>query len=387
MKDIIIKEIQELKQQLCHISDYICSNPELGNEEFKAVEQLTGFLAAQGFSIETGIIGKPTAFRAVYDSGIPGPSIAYLCEYDALPEIGHGCAHNMIGVMSAGAAAGLSRVLNGLGGRIVVLGTPAEETDGAKVEMAAKGIFDGIDAAMMLHPDDKTHSSGSSLAMDAIQMDFKGKASHAASSPHEGINALDAVIMTFNGINALRQHVTTDVRIHGIIKEGGVAANIIPERAVAQFYVRAGKKKVLAEVAEKVKNIARGAALMTGAGLEISNYEISYDDMNTNKQLSDAFNRNLQYLGEAEIHPARAGTGSIDMGNVSNVVPAIHPYIGISTSELVGHTTAFRDATLTEQAHDALVLGACALALTGCDVLTDPQLLSRIKKEFESIAK
>lgn len=387
MKDIIMKEIQALKEQLSEVSDYICSNPEMGNQEFKAVEKLTSFLKARGFSVEIGIVERPTAFKAVYESDIPGPSIAYLCEYDALPGIGHGCGHNMIGTMSCGAAAGLSSILDKIGGRVVVLGTPAEETFGAKVDMAEKGVFNDIDAALILHPDDKTFESGSSLAMDALQFDFRGKASHAAASPEEGINALDAVILTFNGINALRQHVTSDVRIHGIIRKGGEAANVVPDRAVAEFYVRAGNKKYLTEVTEKVKNIARGAALMTGTSLEISNYEISYDDMKTNKELSKAFNENLRLAGIDEILPPRTSTGSIDMGNVSNVVPAIHPYIGISDKKIAGHTPEFRDATLTEKAHDMLVKGACALALTGYDIITEKELLKKIKEEFSKIEK
>lgn len=387
MKDIIAKEIQALKEQLSEISDYICKNPEMGNKEFKAIEKLTSFLKTMNFSIETGIVDKPTAFKAVYDSGKPGPSVAFLCEYDALPSIGHGCGHNMIGTMSCGAAAGLSKVLDKTGGRVVVFGTPAEETDGAKVDMAEKGVFKDIDVAMILHPEDKTFESGNSLAMDALQFEFKGKASHAASSPHEGINALDGAILTFNGINALRQHVTSDVRIHGIIKEGGEAANVVPDRAIAQFYIRAGKKKYLREVTEKVRNIARGAALMTGASLEITNYEISYDDMNTNRKLSNAFMENLKQAGVNEIFHERSSYGSIDMGNVSNVVPAIHPYIAISDTKIVGHTAEFRDATLTDRAHDALVKGATALALTGYDVLTDKELLKQIKEEFAAIEK
>lgn len=385
MKKLIIKEIEALREQLCEISDYICNNPEMGNQEFKAAERLTSFLKACGFSIETNILNKPTAFKAVYDSSKAGPSVAFLCEYDALPGIGHGCGHNMIGTMSCGAAIGLSKVLDKTGGRIVVIGTPAEETDGAKVDMAAKGVFNDIDVAMILHPEDKTFESGNSLAMDALQFDFSGKSSHAAASPQAGINALDAVILTFNGINALRQHVTSDVRIHGIIKEGGKAANIVPDKAIAQFYVRASKKKYLKEVVDKVKRIAEGAAMMTGASLEISNYEISYDDMNTNQRLSKAFTENLKYIGVNDISPQKSGYGSIDMGNVSNVVPAIHPYISISDTKLVGHTSEFRNATLDEKAHSALVTGSCALALTGYDVLTDKELLKRIKEEFAAI--
>lgn len=385
MKDLITNEILALKEQLSEISDYICSNPELGNQEFKAVHKLTSFLNANGFKVETGVVERPTAFKALYDSNKPGPSVSYLCEYDALPAVGHGCGHNMIGTMSCGAAVGLSKVLNKTGGRIVVLGTPAEETNGAKVDMAEKGVFKDIDVAMILHPEDKNYESGNSLAMDALQFDFKGRSSHAASFPHEGINALDAVILTFNGINALRQHVTSDVRIHGIIKEGGKAANVVPDRAIAQFYVRAGKKKYLMEVSEKVKNIARGAALMTGASLEISNYELSYDDMNTNQKLSKVFIENLKLSGVNKICSERFNYGSLDMGNVSNVVPAIHPYIAISDRKIIGHTAEFRDATLTEMAHDTLVKGSCALALTGYDVLTDKELLKQIKEEFASI--
>ncbi|MDF2533471.1 MAG: amidohydrolase [Clostridia bacterium] len=382
MKDLIIREVEALKAKLIETSDFICSNPELGNQEFKATEKLTSLLKSHGFSIETNILNKSTAFRAAFESQKPGPTIAFLSEYDALPGIGHGCGHNMIGTMSCGAAIALSKMLDLIGGKVVVLGTPAEETDGAKVEMAQNGIFENIDVAMILHPDDKNHESGQSLAMDAIQFDFKGKSSHAASSPQEGINALDAVLLTFTGINALRQHITPDARIHGIITEGGKAANVIPDRATAQFYVRASKKKYLKELGEKMKNIANGAALMTGATLEISNYEISYDDMNTNKILSDRFTDNLKYIGVTDINPARSSYGSIDMGNVSHVVPSIHPYISISDSALIAHTTEFRDATCTDNAHTALVKGASALALTGYDVITDKELLLRIKEEF-----
>ena len=389
MKDLIIKDVENLKERLFEISDFICLNPELGNKEYKAVDKLTSFLAEHGFDIEKNVVSIPTAFRAIYDSKLSGPSIAYLCEYDALPEIGHGCGHNMIGTMSCGAAVALSKHLGQVGGRIVVLGTPAEESDGGKVYMAEKDVFKDIDVAMILHPEDKTHESGASLAMDAIQFEFTGRSSHAAASPHEGINALDGVLLTFNGINALRQHLTSDVRIHGIIKEGGTAANVVPDKAVAQFYVRAGKKKYLKEVVEKVKDVARGAALMTGAELSISYYEISYDDMNTNQTLSKTFNQNLLYTGEPEIHPRRSSYGSIDMGNVSNVVPAIHPYISIvdDNRKLVGHTTEFRDATLADSAHQALLRGASALALTGYDVITSQELFDQIKKEFEENVK
>lgn len=384
MKDFLLKELDGLKDKLWEINDYIYDNPELGNQEYKAVEKLTAFLKDNNFTVETGTANMPTAFKAVYDSKKSGPTVSYLCEYDALPDVGHGCGHNMIGTMGAGAGVLLSKVLKDIGGKVVVFGTPAEETDGGKVYMANAGVFNDVDVALILHPAEANYESGSSLAMDAIQFEFKGKPSHAAAEPEKGINALDATILTFNGINALRQHVTSDVRIHGIIKEGGVAANIVPERAVAQFYVRAAERDNLDQVVEKVKNIARGAALMTGAELKISNYEISYDNMNTNKVLSKTFSENLKFIGVTDINPPSSANGSIDMGNVSRVVPAIHPYIGLSCPNVAGHSREMADMTVTETGHKALINGVAALALTGYDVIINKKLLEEIKKEFNS---
>lgn len=384
MKNLIIKEVEKMKDELWEINDYLYHNPEIGNKEFKAVEKLIAFLKKNNFEIEEGVVGKPTAFKAVYKSKKSGPNVAFLCEYDALPEVGHGCGHDMIAAIGAGAGAALSKVIDNIGGQVTVFGTPAEECDGAKVDMAAKGIFSDVDAAMMVHPADCTYESGSALAMDAIQFEFTGKASHAAAAPELGINALDGAIFTFNGINALRQHVTSDVRMHGIIKEGGVAANIVPDRAVAQFYVRAKTREALDVVVEKVKNIARGAALMTGATLKISNYEISYDNMNTNEELSKAFSKNLKYAGEEEILDSKQGLGSMDMGNVSRVVPAIHSYVGLGIKGVAGHSKEFADATVTKKAHDEILKAAAALALTGYDVITDSELLGRVKAEFEA---
>jgi amidohydrolase len=385
MKNIILDELTKIQEDMWNINDFMYHNPELGNEEHKAVEKLTSLLKDHNFNIEIGVADIPTAFRAIYESKVPGPSIAYLCEYDALPQIGHGCGHNMIGTMSVGAAIALSKVIDKIGGRIVVLGTPAEETDGGKVYMVEKGMFDTVDVAMILHPGSESTQSGESLAMDAIQFEFRGKASHAAAYPEAGINALDGVIQTFNGINALRQHIKSDVRIHGIIKEGGVAANIVPDYAVAQFYVRAKDRKYLDEVVEKVKNIARGASLMTGATLEISNYEISYDNLKTNKTLSEVFTKNLKSTGVSEIKEPRSGFGSIDMGNVSLVVPSIHPYIGLDCPDVASHSREMADMTVSDIGHERLIQGSAALAYTGYDIITDENLLSKIKEEFEQI--
>ncbi|MBS4175271.1 M20 family metallopeptidase [Bacillus sp. FJAT-49736] len=382
MKDLLKAQIENLQEKLWEMSDYLYYHPELGDQEYNSMQLLVNFLEEHQFSVETGIVGRTTAFKAVYDSKKSGPTIAYLSEYDALPGIGHGCGHNMIGTMSAGAGVLLSKVIDQIGGRVVVLGTPAEETNGAKVPMAEQGIFDDIDAAMILHPSDESYESGESLAMDAIQFDYRGQSSHAAAAPEQGINALDAVIQLFNGVNALRQHVTSDVRIHGIIKEGGLAANIVPDKAVAQFYVRAKDRGNLNEVVEKVKNIANGAALMTGAKLTIENYELSYDNMITNQTLSQLFTKNLLSLGTAEVKKAKDSYGSIDMGNVSQVVPAIHPYIGLDSPGLCAHTQEFADKTITDNSHKILSKGAVALALTGYDLLSNKEELEKVQKEF-----
>ena len=377
MKTRIYNEGQLIKERLAKISDYIYNNPELGNEEYKAVEALTIFLKEHNFQVECPIADMDTAFKATFDSGKPGMTIGYLCEYDALPKIGHGCGHNMIGVMSSGAAVALSKVLDEIGGKIIVYGTPAEETNGGKVILAEAGVFDELDAAMIVHPDGETRASGSSSALYPIRFIYKGKTAHAASCPEKGINALNSVIQLFNGIDALRQHVTPDVKMHGIITKGGVAANIVPDEAVADFYFRASTKERVTEVIEKVKKIAEGAALMTGATLEMERYELPYDDLKTNEKLSEMFNENLRALGITDINPGKATGGSSDIGNVSHVAPTIHPYIGITDCPMIGHSVEMAKATTTKKAHDRLLIAALAMAYTGYDVIVRNESLRK----------
>ncbi|MEH6838905.1 M20 family metallopeptidase [Priestia megaterium] len=386
MKQLINEAINKLQDTFYDVSKYIGQNPELGHEEFKACKALTDVLKEQGFTVEIGTCDLPTAFTAVYDSQKPGPSIGFMAEYDALPDLGHACGHNLIGTMSIAAGIGLSKAVAETGGKVYVYGTPAEETRGGKVTMAEQGIFNHLDVAVMVHPYYCHQKSGRSLAMDAIQFEFFGKSAHAAAAPHEGINALDGVLQTFNSINALRQHVKPDVRIHGVITEGGKAANVVPDYAVAQFYVRASTRAYVDEVTDKVKACANGAALATGTKLKISNYEFSYDDMQTNQTLSEVYTNNLVSLGVSEqsITEDQGDHGSLDMGNVSQVVPAIHPYIQICDDYFVCHTHEFREAALSEQGREAMILGAQTMALTGYDVLTNPTLLQKIKEEFNA---
>jgi amidohydrolase len=285
--------------------------------------------------------------------------------------------------MSFGAAVGLRSVLDKTGGRLTVFGTPAEETDGTKCVLVNMGAFEGISTAMMAHPNAVTEESGASLALQPMKFEFFGKAAHAAAKPEKGVNALDALLLLFNGINALRQHVRSDVRIHGVITDGGLAPNVVPDYAAAKFYVRAKDKSYLQEVTEKVKRCAEGAAAMTGATHKISFFENAYDNLRTNRALSDIFTANLRALGEEEIFPRSDGIGSIDIGNVSHVIPVIHPWIGIGDPNLVIHTREFAEATVTDKGKETLRKGACALALTAYDVLMSEENQKNIRKEFE----
>jgi amidohydrolase len=381
MKDIIYKEVQNNGDLLFQIAKYLYENPELGNEEHLACKRLIDEFKERGFVVEEGICNLDTAFKAVYDSGKEGVSIAYFCEYDALPSIGHGCGHNLISAMSLGAAIGLKAVIDDIGGKIVVFGTPAEETDGAKVHMTEKNIFDGITAGIMAHPSTVTEESGTSMAIRPVRFQFTGKAAHAAAAPEKGINALDAVIFLFNAVNALRQHVPRDVMFHGIITKGGDAPNIVPEFAEAFFYIRAGKKNVLSEAVHRVEECARGAEKMTGAKVNII-YEPAFDDLNTNIALSEAFNVNFLSFGEKDIKKAGDGLGSIDIGNVSYSIPCIHPWIGLGDENLVLHTKDFADRTVDKDVNDIVVRAAAAMAATGFDVITSKELQKEIEYEF-----
>ena len=390
--------MEQLKEKLSTIFDkylteykeaneYIYNNPELGNKEFKACKTLTTLLKNHGFETTTNYVNIPTAFIGKYISGNGGPKVAILAEYDALPGIGHGCGHNIFGVTSIATGIILKEVMGDVAGEILVIGTPAEETCGAKVEMAKAGVFDNIDIAMAVHPTGEAHTrSGKSQAMEAIQFTFKGKTAHAAGAPHEGINALDGVITLFNSINALRQQTLETARIHGVISNGGKAANIIPDLAVANFYVRAQTLSYLKELVEKVKNCARGAALATGTTLEIENYETSFANLVTNKKLSETYEKNLKLQGVTKVVD-KEGFGSTDMGDVSHCCPTIHPSFPLTTKHLTGHSVEFACATIQPEAYKGMKEAAVAMALTAMDIFTNPTLLEEIKEEFKNCNK
>ncbi len=380
------KVVDELAPTLIETSDAIYEEPELGLQEVKAAARLSGLLERKGLTVRRGLAGMPTAFVAAKDGRGPGPRVAILAEYDALPGIGHGCGHNIIGTSAVGAGIAVAAVMGQLEGTVLVVGCPAEEgavdNAGGKVTLVEDGFFKGIDAAIMAHPSSRTSVEGTSTAREAMEISFKGRSAHAAGAPHEGINALDAAILTFNGINALRQHVKDDVRIHGVITKGGVAPNIVPDYSEIRLYVRSNDRAYLAQTVEKVRDCARGAALATGATVSFRKTANTYENMRTNKALAATMQVNLETLGQKVEKPERPGSGSTDMGNVSQVIPAVHAYIGICGKNVVGHSREFAEATITEAGHAGLLDGAKAMAMTVIDLLGQADLLRRVKDEF-----
>lgn len=388
LKKKIVSDIEERKEEFVQISHDIHDHPETGNKEFYASSRLSKLLESEGFSIEVGIAGHATGFIARRKSkNTIGPTLGFLAEYDALPEIGHGCGHNIIGVASVAAAISLAHVLDELGGEVVVFGTPAEEggeNGSAKASYVKQNLFKDIDACLMIHPANETLVTQNSLALDPIDIEFIGKPAHAAIFPEKGINALDGVILLFNGINALRQQLSSDVRIHGIITHGGDAPNIIPAYAKARFYVRAATRLKCDEVTKKVKAIAQGAALATGTEVRINFFQNQVDEFLINRSFNALFKEVVEELGET-IGAADANKiiGSTDAGNVSQVVPTIQPSIKIGPKEMVAHTVEFSNAAKSPEGDRGLIFGAKALAITGLYLLTDEAKIKTIQEEFQ----
>ncbi|MFE5426230.1 M20 family metallopeptidase [Peribacillus simplex] len=368
--------------QLRELALNIHAHPELSFHEYQAVKWLIEPLKKAGFSIEKGVANLETSFRATWEGHPGGPTIAILAEYDALAGLGHGCGHNIIGTSAIGAALALKDAHPDLPGKIVVLGTPAEEEGGGKILMVEDGIFDHVDVAMMCHPQKKSMVLRGGLACVDASFKFYGKASHASSAPEKGISALDAVINTFVAVNSLRQFFKDDVRIHGIITKGGDATNVVPAYCEAEFLLRASTVEELNVVREKVYAAARHATEAIGARIEITEGLI-YAERNNNKALAALFKDNLEMLGEVVCDPpAKGGIGSSDIGNVGQVTATIHPYIKI-TDDAITHTPEFVQAAASERGMIGLNKAAKALAMTAYEVCMNPQLLQEIREEFE----
>ena len=378
----VIKEIEARRRELSELSLKIHANPELGFKETRAAGWLTGYLEKNGFRIERGIGRLPTAFRGSYGQG--KPAIAILAEYDALPGLGHACGHNLIGAMAVGAAAASKPIIDHFGGSIVVLGTPAEELYGGKAILAERGAFNEIDLAMMVHPAVHDTATTQALACISLEIEFFGREAHAAARPEAGINALEAMLQAFAAINSLRQHIKSKARIHGIITDGGQAANIVPAHSAGSFLVRAEDDAYLDELKQKVINCFIGAATATGARLEYKWADIHYAPLRNNLTLARLFKRNMLSLGrQIQLQNPRQSFGSTDMGNVSQLVPSIHPSVAIAPQDVLLHSPQFAAAAASEAGTRGLIDAAKALAMTVVDLVASPEIVIKVSQEFK----
>ena len=382
VKDAIVQAVDRLADELEALSHQIHAHPELAYQEVRASGWLSDFLAAQGFKVEKGVAGVDTAFRATIETGA-GPTIAILCEYDALPGIGHACGHNVIATSGAGAGAALAAVKSWLpGGRIQVIGTPAEEGGGGKIKLIEGGVFKDVDCAMMIHGFDRTILHQDLLGIVRATFEFRGRASHASADPWAGLNALDACVATYTAVSMLRQQMRPDCRVHGIITDGGQAANIIPERAAATFYVRAPRIDQMWELYRRVVACAEGSAKAAGVELEVTQHDTVYEPLTSSRVMLDLFAANMKTIGLAEGAPIPDRLGSSDIGNVSQVVPAIQPMIGIAPEGMAIHTRDFADAAVKPLARAGLVAAAKTMAMTALDLLAEPARVAEAKAEF-----
>ena len=377
------KITQEL-ESFALLSDHFAAYPEVGSKEYQTSAALVKKMQSHGFEVEYPYCGIETAFNAVKKNG-PGPVIALLAEYDALPEIGHACGHNMNGVISALGGVGLAEALGTFPGEVRVVGTPAEETNGAKVTLAERGVFDDVDLAVMFHV-----ASGHSyvkyrcLAMQAFEFTFRGHPAHAASSPWAGINALNGVQLFFHAIDMLRQHVRPEARMHGVIVQGGSVPNVVPDVAVARFYFRAPWKGYLDGMIEKALNCARGAALATGTQVEWFNNEFGFDNLLPNPSAEALMEGIMNELGIETVESENLD-GSSDVGNVSWVCPTLQPKLAVSSEKIAPHTREFAQMVSGgEKVRRALELGARSLARLGLEVISDLDVRRRMREDFEA---
>ena len=381
-RETVSAAIDALTPELTALSRHLYLHPELSLQEHASTALLQERLAKAGFAVEPGAAGLATSFVATLRSALPGPRIAFLAEYDALPGIGHACGHNLIAAAGLGAGLSLSRCLDRVGGEVLVIGTPAEETIGGKCVMVREGVFDGIDAALMVHPGSEWRAESDSLACISLEVLFTGKEAHAVAWPERGINALDALIQLFIAIDMMKKRLGRDVRIPGVIIEGGVRANIIPARAVGHFSLRAPDSARRDEIRREFELAVKGIAQVTGCGYSIRAVDEPYDDLLTNRTMAALFAGHLREAGVTVATGPRPNKGSLDMGNVSRVVPSVHPFMAICDSSIASHTRGFAEASVSEQGERALMIAVRALALTGLDLLTRPELLDEAKAEF-----
>lgn len=382
-KKAIIACIDEIAPEWKDISLRIHDHPELGLKEEQASAWLAEGLTRRGFAVKRNVAKMPTAFIARAGTGNDGPSIALLAEYDALPGLGHACSHNLIGSAACLAAIGVAQVVSGRA-QIQVFGCPAEEFFGGKARLLEHGIFRGVDAALMAHGYYLNLGMRPAIGRASVIFEFFGTPAHASTVPERGVNALDALIQTFNNIAMLRQQIRQEARIHGIITHGGTAANVIPDYTRAEFYVRSRELAYLGELQKKVVACARAGATATGARLKVSSEGYVFEPVRPNATLARVFEDNLRSLGEAiDVLPPESGYGSSDFGNVSQAIPALHGYFRIVELEARPHSKEFAAACRTPRALEGMVNAAKAMALTAFDLVQNSSLLAAAKEEWK----
>ncbi|MCI0656893.1 MAG: M20 family metallopeptidase [Acidobacteria bacterium] len=373
-----------LSDDLFEFSRALYDDPELSLEEVRASRRLTEILSREHFQVTRGVASLPTSFVAVARGVRPGPAVAILAEYDALPDVGHGCGHNLIAGSALGAGMVLGRLRHELPGEIRIIGTPAEETVGGKVLMVKGGVFDNLDAVMMIHPGTEFRVFTTSLACQSIEVIFEGKASHAVAAPDRGVNALDPLVQLYVGVDALRKSLTSEVRIPGVIVEGGKRANLVPELAVGRFSIRARSRTAVEAILDRIIRLAQGLAAASGARVSIHRLDETYDEMLTNSVLAGLFKENLRTLGEETNDAPRDRMGSLDMGNVSHAVPALHAYVAIVPPTGALHTREFAQATIAEPGRKGLLLAVQALSMTAIDLLARPDMVAAARQELQN---
>ncbi|MEA2677090.1 MAG: hypothetical protein QOJ81_1231 [Chloroflexota bacterium] len=377
MKQAAREKIAAALPELIDLSHRLHANPELNYAEVKAAGWLTDWLESAGFAVERGIADLPTAFRATYGNG--PLKVAFLAEYDALPDVGHACGHNIISASSLGAAVGLATVADAAGVTVSVIGTPAEEGGGGKIVMVEKGVFDGVDCALMIHPGPADVLEPEVLAAQSLDIIYTGVPSHAGAAPEKGVNAADALVIAQTALGLLRQSLLATDRVHGIVTSGGEAVNIIPARTTAHWMVRASTAARLDELRAKVLRCFEAGALATGAKLEVKEYPV-YADMRYDVDLNALYRSNAEALGRSFGGTTTFTRFSTDQGNVSYVTPSIHPILDIGCSPAVNHQPEFAAATVAPAGDKAILDGALALAWTAIDAASDTDLRNRLTR-------
>jgi amidohydrolase len=383
VKERLAGEVERLGDVLVDASHQIHANPELAFEEHFAHDLLTGILEAEGLDVERGAYGLDTAFVA--RAGTEGPTIAVLCEYDALPGIGHACGHNIIGTAGLGAGLAAAALADELGGRVVIMGTPAEEGGGGKVLMADNGALEGVDAALMVHPAGGDLVYMDVIAIQQVWVEYHGQAAHAAAFPWKGKNALDAAVLGYMNVAALRQHIKPTERVHGIFTEAGDKPNIVPDHTAAQWYVRSPTLRSLEPLKQRVFACLEAGAAASGCSMTHEWKHPAYADMIDNGPMVELYRGNAERTGRTLSDPRAAGfavVGSTDMGNVSYLVPSIHPMIKVAPPHVSIHSPEFTKYAASADGDLAVLDGAKAMAMTVADLWLQPGVLDAAKAEF-----